>query len=99
MDNVYRWGKANWGNIPRGIKAIQTRLQNLNSILLLENRSLLNTSWRPILILSSSKKNYGGHKGLNPTGCNMVTKTLNIFILKHLKDTERYSGSFSHLLQ
>jgi hypothetical protein len=32
MDNVYRWGKANWGNIPRGIKAIQTRLQNLNSI-------------------------------------------------------------------
>jgi hypothetical protein len=32
MDTVYRWGKATWGNIPRGIKAIQTRLQNLNSI-------------------------------------------------------------------
>jgi hypothetical protein len=31
MENIFRWGKANCGNIPREIKAIQTRLQRLNT--------------------------------------------------------------------
>jgi hypothetical protein len=31
MDNTFRWGKANCGNIPREIKAIQDKIQKLNT--------------------------------------------------------------------